>query len=133
MISKDKIEKHFLRESFKGYLPEEILWRQKEQFSDGVGYSWIDSLKEYAEESISDDEYKSKEKNHPINTPKSKEELLYRKIFEKHFPDDNCIKCVPSAKSVACSTEEALRWDKEFSNMIDPSGRSVKKVHNDSY
>ena len=133
MISKDKIEKHFLRKSFKGYLPEEILWRQKEQFSDGVGYSWIDSLKEYAEESISDDEYKSKEKNHPINTPKSKEELLYRKIFEKHFPDDDCIKCVPSSKSVACSTEEALRWDKEFSNMIDPSGRSVKKVHNDSY
>ncbi len=133
MIKNDKIEKNILRESFKGYMPDSVLWRQKEQFSDGVGYSWIDSLKEYADNQISDKSYNNRNKRFPINTPRSKEEFLFRKIFEKHFPGDDCAMCVPSSKSVACSTEEALKWDKEFENMIDPSGRSVKKIHKDSY
>jgi len=133
MITNDKIEKNILRESFNGYIPESVLWRQKEQFSDGVGYSWIDSLKEYAGKQISDMDFNDRVERFPINTPRSKEEFLFRKIFEKHFPGDDCALCVPSSKSVACSTEEALKWDKEFENMIDPSGRSVKKVHKDSY
>ena len=133
MIKENKIEKNILRESFEGYLPDEILWRQKEQFSDGVGYNWIDSLKEYANESIKDEEFSNKEKLFPVNTPKSKEEFLFRKIFQKHFPGDDCALCVPSVKSVACSTEEALKWDESFNNLNDPSGRSVKKIHNDSY
>ena len=133
MITNEKIEKNILRESFNGYIPESVLWRQKEQFSDGVGYSWIDSLKEYADKQISDMDFDDRVDRFPINTPRSKEEFLFRKIFEKHFPGDDCALCVPSSKSVACSTEEALKWDKEFENMIDPSGRSVKKVHKDSY
>ena len=133
MISSDKIEKHILRESFKGYLPDDILWRQKEQFSDGVGYSWIDSLKEYADTSISENDYRNRNEIFPVNTPKSKEEFLFRRIFEKHFPGDDCALCVPSSKSVACSTEEALNWDKSFLDMNDPSGRSIKKIHKDSY
>ena len=133
MIKNGRIEKWVLREAFKDYLPESVLWRQKEQFSDGVGYSWIDSLKEYADKQISDMDFDDRVERFPINTPRSKEEFLFRKIFEKHFPGDDCALCVPSSKSVACSTEEALKWDKEFENMIDPSGRSVKKVHKDSY
>ncbi len=133
MIKDKKIEKNILRESFEGYLPDEILWRQKEQFSDGVGYNWIDSLKEYAEEIISDKEFSNRNKIFTVNTPKTKEEFLFRKIFDKHFPGDDCAECVPSVKSVACSTEEALKWDNSFNNMNDPSGRSIKKVHKDSY
>ena len=133
MIKDGRIEKNILRESFKGYIPDNVLWRQKEQFSDGVGYSWIDSLKEYANEKISDKIFEDRVNKYPLNTPKSKEEYLFRTIFEKHFPGDDCVMCVPSSKSVACSTEEALKWDKEFENMIDPSGRSIKKVHKDSY
>jgi len=133
MISSDKIEKHILRDSFNGYLPNDILWRQKEQFSDGVGYKWIDSLKEHAEKSVSDKDYNNRLIIFPVNTPKSKEEFLFRRIFEKHFPGDDCALCVPSSKSVACSTEEALKWDKSFLDMNDPSGRSIKKVHKDSY
>ena len=133
MISSDKIEKHILRDSFNGYLPNDILWRQKEQFSDGVGYNWIDSLKEHAEKSVSDKDYNNRLIIFPVNTPKSKEEFLFRRIFEKHFPGDDCALCVPSSKSVACSTEEALKWDKSFLDMNDPSGRSIKKVHKDSY
>jgi len=133
MISSDKIEKHILRDSFNGYLPNDILWRQKEQFSDGVGYKWIDSLKEHAENSVSDKDYNNRLIIFPVNTPKSKEEFLFRRIFEKHFPGDDCALCVPSSKSVACSTEEALKWDKSFLDMNDPSGRSIKKVHKDSY
>ena len=133
MINSDKIEKYILRESFEGYLPDDILWRQKEQFSDGVGYSWIDSLKEYADKSISEKDYRNRNKIFPVNTPKSKEEFLFRRIFEKYFPGDDCALCVPSSKSVACSTEEALKWDKSFLDMNDPSGRSIKKIHKDSY
>ena len=133
MIKNGKIEKNILREPFRGYLPDDILWRQKEQFSDGVGYSWIDSLKKYADDIVSDLDFKSRNKIFPINTPKSKEEFLYRNIFQKHFPGNDCALCVPSAKSVACSTEEALKWDKEFEKLDDPSGRSIRKVHKDSY
>ncbi len=133
MINSKKIEKNILRESFTGYLPDEILWRQKEQFSDGVGYNWIDSLKEYAEKSISDEVFSKRLVDFPVNTPKTKEEYLFRMIFQKYFPGDECARCVPSVKSVACSTEEALKWDKSFQEMNDPSGRSIKKVHKDSY
>jgi len=109
------------------------LWRQKEQFSDGVGYSWIDNLKEFTNNNISDFDFNNRKKLYPINTPKSKEEFYYRMIFNKHYPDECSVKCVPSSKSVACSTEEALKWDKNFSKMNDPSGRSIKNVHKDSY
>ena len=133
MISNNKIEKHILRHAFDGYLPEEILWRQKEQFSDGVGYSWIDELKNYTDKLISDIDFKNRNQLYPINTPNTKEEMYYRSIFSKHFPNKECVTCVPSSKSVACSTEEALKWDKSFINMNDPSGRSIKNIHKDSY
>jgi asparagine synthase (glutamine-hydrolysing) len=133
MVKPNKIEKSILREAFKGDLPDEILWRQKEQFSDGVGYSWIDSLKEFTNNHVSDFDFNNRKTLYPINTPQSKEEFYYRMIFNKHYPDACSVKCVPSSKSVACSTEEALKWDKNFSNMNDPSGRSIKNVHKDSY
>ena len=133
MIKPNKIEKSILREAFKGELPDEILWRQKEQFSDGVGYSWIDSLKEFTNNNISDFDFNNRKKLYPINTPQSKEEFYYRMIFNKYYLDECSVKCVPYSKSVACSTEEALKWDKNFSKMNDPSGRSIKNVHKDSY
>jgi len=133
MIKPNKIEKSILREAFKGELPDEILWRQKEQFSDGVGYSWIDSLKEFTNNNISDFDFNNRKKLYPINTPQSKEEFYYRMIFNKYYHDECSVKCVPYSKSVACSTEEALKWDKNFSKMNDPSGRSIKNVHKDSY
>ena len=133
MIKPNKIEKSILREAFKGELPDEILWRQKEQFSDGVGYSWIDSLKEFTNNNISDFDFNNRKKLYPTNTPQSKEEFYYRMIFNKYYPDECSVKCVPSSKSVACSTEEALKWDKNFSKINDPSGRSIKNVHKDSY
>lgn len=126
-----KIEKNILREAFEGYLPEEVLWRQKEQFSDGVGYDWIDSLKEYVEEAITDDMMTSAIYKFPVNTPDTKEAYFYRMIFEEHFPSDAAIKCVPHGKSVACSTVEALAWDESFLNNADPSGRAAG-IHNDS-
>ncbi|WNC67171.1 asparagine synthase B [Thalassotalea nanhaiensis] len=128
-----KIEKHVLREAFEGYLPEEILWRQKEQFSDGVGYSWIDSLKEHVEEQVSDQQLANAEFKFPHNTPDTKEAYYYRTIFEEHFPLASAAECVPGGKSVACSTETALAWDESFKNMADPSGRAVQAVHNESY
>ena len=127
-----RIEKHILREAFEGYLPNEVLWRQKEQFSDGVGYGWIDYLKDYAEKEISDEVFKNAHKKFPVNTPETKEAYFYRAIFEEHFPSEAAIKCVPHGKSVACSTPEALAWDEEFENNADPSGRAAK-AHNDSY
>jgi len=133
MIKPNKIEKSILREAFKGELPDEILWRQKEQFSDGVGYSWIDSLKEFTNNNISDFDFNNRKKLYPTNTPQSKEEFYYRMIFNKYYLDECSVKCVPYSKSVACSTEEALKWDKNFSKMNDPSGRSIKNVHKDSY
>ncbi len=127
-----KIEKNILREAFEGYLPEEVLWRQKEQFSDGVGYNWIDYLKEHANEVISDKMMETAQYKFPVNTPDTKEAYFYRMIFEEHFPTEAAIKCVPHGKSVACSTVEALTWDESFQNNADPSGRAAK-VHKDSY
>ena len=133
MCGGGKMEKSILRESFEGYLPEEILWRQKEQFSDGVGYSWIDGLKEYVESQVSDKQLANAEFKFPINTPDTKEAYFYRTVFEEKFPLESAAKCVPGGKSVACSTPQALAWDEAFQNMADPSGRAVQSVHNDSY
>ena len=133
MCGNGKMEKAILRSSFEGYLPKEILWRQKEQFSDGVGYSWIDGLKEHVEAQVSDQQLASAEFKFPVNTPDTKEAYYYRCIFEEHFPLASAADCVPGGKSVACSTPEALAWDESFANMADPSGRAVQSVHNDSY
>ncbi|TRX56984.1 asparagine synthase B [Thalassomonas sp. M1454] len=133
MCKDGKIEKHVLRESFEGYLPEEILWRQKEQFSDGVGYSWIDSLKELVETEVTDQQLANAEFKFPHNTPDTKEAYFYRTIFEEKFPLASAAQCIPGGKSVACSTEAALAWDESFKNMADPSGRAVMSVHNESY
>ena len=133
MIKNGRIEKWVLREAFKDYLPESVLWRQKEQFSDGVGYSWIDSLKELVSEEVSDFDLKNASKIFPVNPPQNKEEFYYRIIFKDHFPSDAAAKSVPSVPSVACSTPPALEWDEAFKKMNDPSGRSVSNIHNDSY
>jgi asparagine synthase (glutamine-hydrolysing) len=133
MIGQGRIEKWVLRKAFEDYLPASVTWRQKEQFSDGVGYNWIDTLKAIASKEISDDKLSNAKYRFPINPPMSKEEYLYRSIFTEHFPSDSAASCVPSVPSVACSTAEALAWDSSFRNMIDPSGRAVKNVHVDSY
>ncbi|MGJ1320274.1 asparagine synthase B [Sphingobacterium spiritivorum] len=133
MIKDGRMEKWVVRKAFEDYLPESIAWRQKEQFSDGVGYSWIDTLKAQAEEKVSDTEFATAADRFPVNTPKNKEEFLYRTIFESHFPSEAASKTVPSVKSVACSTPEALAWDASFQNLNDPSGRAVAAVHNESY
>lgn len=133
MCGNGKMEKAILRSSFESYLPKEILWRQKEQFSDGVGYSWIDGLKAHVEKHVSDQQLASAEFKFPMNTPDTKEAYFYRSIFEEHFPLTSAAECVPGGKSVACSTPQALAWDESFSKMADPSGRAVQSVHNDSY
>jgi asparagine synthase (glutamine-hydrolysing) len=124
-----RIEKAVLRQAFEGALPERILWRQKEQFSDGVGYGWIDALKAQAEASISDAELAGAEDEFPINPPLTKEALWYRRIFAKHFPGDACARTVPGGKSIACSTPVAIEWDAAFAAAADPSGRAVAGVH----
>lgn len=129
MCGNGNIEKYILRKAFEQYLPKDILWRQKEQFSDGVGYSWIDSLKATADKKISDNQMKFAKKQFPINTPKSKEEYWFRTIFEKHFPSQAAAKTVPSIPSIACSSATALKWDKSFQNNLDPSGRAIKSIH----
>lgn len=133
MITEGRIEKNILREAFEDMLPEPIVWRQKEQFSDGVGYSWIDKLKEFADSAISDSQLENAAYKFPHNTPDSKEGYLFREIFEQHFPLAAAAECVPGGKSVACSTPEALAWDASFQNMNEPSGRAVAAVHNESY
>ncbi|MCB0283314.1 MAG: asparagine synthase B [Calditrichae bacterium] len=133
LIKNGRMEKQVLREIFKDYLPDEILWRQKEQFSDGVGYNWIDTLKEIASNEISDQMMETAQYKFPVNTPVSKEGYYYRNIFDEFFPGDSAASCVPGGPSVACSTPAALAWDKSLQNVIDPSGRSVQKVHKDSY
>ncbi len=133
MAGNGKIEKYILRKTFEDYLPESIAWRQKEQFSDGVGYSWIDTLKKVANEEVSDEQLAHASDRFPIHPPMSKEEYRYRSIFSELFPSDSAAMCVPSVKSVACSTPEALAWDASFQNVNDPSGRAVKSVHQDSY
>ena len=133
-MSKDgKMEKWILRKAFEDYIPKEIAWRQKEQFSDGVGYSWIDSLKEITASKVSDEMMRNAARRFPINTPRNKEEYYYRTIFEELFPSQTAALCVPSVPSVACSTAEALAWDQSFKNMNEPSGRAIKGVHNDAY
>ena len=133
MIKNGRIEKWVLREAFKDYLPESVLWRQKEQFSDGVGYSWIDSLKDLVSKEVSDHNLENASKIYSINTPRNKEEYYYRSIFNNHFPSDASAMSVPSVPSVACSTPQALEWDEAFKNMNDPSGRSISNIHNKSY
>jgi asparagine synthase (glutamine-hydrolysing) len=125
------IEKGILREAFADLLPESVAWRQKEQFSDGVGYSWIDTLKDITSKMVSDEQMAHAAERFPINPPLNKEEYYYRSIFEEHFPSRAAAQTVPSVPSVACSTAEALAWDKAFQNMNDPSGRAVKDVHED--
>ncbi|MDD4819345.1 MAG: asparagine synthase B [Flavobacteriales bacterium] len=127
------IEKKILREAFEDMLPKEVAWRQKEQFSDGVGYSWIDTLKKITSEAVSDEQMAHAASRFPINPPRNKEEYYYRTIFEEHFPSNSAAMSVPSVPSVACSTAEALAWDASFKNMNDPSGRAVKGVHEDAY
>lgn len=133
MCGNGKIEKYILRKTFQDYLPESVAWRQKEQFSDGVGYSWIDSLKEMAEKKVSDKQMMHASERFPINPPMSKEEYWYRTMFEEHFPSASAAHTVPSVPSVACSTAVALEWDASFKNRVDPSGRAVKAVHAEAY
>ncbi len=133
MITPERMEKWILRKAFEDYLPESVAWRQKEQFSDGVGYSWIDSLRDLTSSQVSDEEFAKAAERFPINPPMSKEEYFYRSIYSEHFPSDAAAKCVPSLPSVACSTPIALEWDAAFKKMADPSGRAVKGVHEQSY
>jgi len=128
-----RIEKHVLRKAFEDYLPAEVAWRQKEQFSDGVGYGWIDYLKANAIEKVSDEDMTKAAERFPVNPPLNKEEYYYRCIFAEHFPSDSAASCVPSVPSVACSTPIALEWDEAFKKMNDPSGRAVQSVHEKSY
>ena len=127
------MEKKIVREAFADMLPAEVAWRQKEQFSDGVGYSWIDTLKQITSEAVSDEQMAHAAERFPINPPKNKEEYYYRSIFAEHFPSDSAARSVPSEASVACSTAIALEWDEAFKNMNDPSGRAVKGVHEQAY
>ena len=133
MAGNGKIEKHILRQAFEDYLPSEIAWRQKEQFSDGVGYNWIDTLKEIASEKVTDEQMENVANRFPIQPPMTKEEYHYRSIYSELFPSDSAALCVPSVKSVACSTPIALEWDEAFKKMADPSGRSVSSVHEQGY
>lgn len=127
------IEKKIVREAFADMLPESVAWRQKEQFSDGVGYSWIDTLKTMTAEAVTDEQMAHAAERFPINTPMNKEEYYYRSIFEEHFPSESAARSVPSVPSVACSTAEALAWDVAFKNLNDPSGRAVKGIHEEAY
>jgi asparagine synthase (glutamine-hydrolysing) len=128
-----RMEKWILRKAFEDYLPESVAWRQKEQFSDGVGYSWIDTLREIASAKISDGEFAGAAERFPVNPPMNKEEYHYRSIFEELFPSEPAARTVPSVPSIACSTPVALEWDAAFKKLIDPSGRAVKTVHRESY
>ncbi|MEO0505048.1 MAG: asparagine synthase B [Bacteroidota bacterium] len=133
MINGERMEKWVVRKAFESYLPESVAWRQKEQFSDGVGYSWIDTLKALVAKEVSDEQLENARFKFPIQTPTSKEEYYYRSIFEGHFPSDAAALSVPQEPSVACSTKIALEWDEAFKNMNDPSGRAVAHVHEDAY
>lgn len=132
MVGPGRMEKYPLRKAFEGYLPDEILWRQKEQFSDGVGYGWIDSLKANAEKFIDDNQLKNARYRFPFNTPTTKEAYFYREIFESHFPGEAAAACVPGGPSIACSTPTAIAWDESFARNSDPSGRAVLGVHKDA-
>ena len=129
MCSGEKSEKYILRKAFEGLIPDEVLWRQKEQFSDGVGYNWIDSLKAHAEDQITDKTLNESSKKFPIQTPETKEAYYYRSIFSEFYPSDEAALTVEAGPSIACSSPVAFRWSKEFEKMDDPSGRAVG-VHN---
>ena len=133
MCPGDVIEKKILRKAFADMLPEEIAWRQKEQFSDGVGYSWIDTLKKITSEQVSDEQMTHAAERFPIHTPLCKEEYFYRSIFEEHFPSKSAALSVNQEASVACSTAIALEWDAAWKEMNDPSGRAVAGVHQQAY
>lgn len=133
MINGERMEKWVLRKAFESYLPASVAWRQKEQFSDGVGYSWIDTLKKVVAEEVTDEQLANAKYKFPLQTPTNKEEFYYRSIFQEHFPSDAAALCVPQEASVACSTKIALEWDASFKNMNDPSGRAVANVHSDAY
>ncbi len=129
MIKDGKMEKWLIRKAFENELPESVVWRQKEQFSDGVGYGWIDTLKDIASKEVTDEQLINAKFRFPVNTPQSKEEYVYRTIFSEFFPSDQAAACVPSVPSIACSTVEALAWDESFINNADPSGRAINSVH----
>ena len=133
MIRNGRIEKWVVRKAFEDYLPESVTWRQKEQFSDGVGYNWIDSLKDMTSKQVSDKQMENAAYRFPVNPPKTKEEYYYRSIFSEYFPSDTAAQCVPSVPSIACSTAEALEWDESFRKNTDPSGRAMSNVHIEGY
>lgn len=133
MAGNGKVEKYILRKAFEDYLPREVAWRQKEQFSDGVGYNWIDTLKIIASETVTDEQMANVKYRFPINPPLTKEEYVYRSIYSELFPSDSAAQCVPSVPSVACSTPVALEWDEAFRKNADPSGRAVDSVHEMGY
>ena len=133
MIKGERIEKWILRKAFEDYLPKSIVWRQKEQFSDGVGYNWIDTLKKVVDDQISDQKMEEASLRFPIQTPTTKEEYYYRSMFSEHFPSNTAALCVPQEPSVACSTKIALEWDEAFKSLNEPSGRAISKVHEDAY
>ncbi|MCY4160758.1 MAG: asparagine synthase B [Flavobacteriaceae bacterium] len=133
MITDQRMEKWVLRKAFESYLPDDVVWRQKEQFSDGVGYNWIDTLKELVESSISNEMMQHAHYRFPVQTPRNKEEYYYRNIFESHFPSVQAALTVPSIPSVACSTETALKWSDQLQNQNEPSGRAIEKIHVDGY
>ena len=133
MAADGKMEKHILRETFEDLLPASVAWRQKEQFSDGVGYSWIDGLRDYAEEQVTDAQLADAAARFPVNPPQTKEAYLYRTFFDEHFPQEACARTVPFEESVACSTAAALAWDESFAASADPSGRAVRGVHAQAY
>ncbi|WBX73204.1 asparagine synthase B [Tenacibaculum pacificus] len=133
MINGERMEKWVIRKAFEDMLPESVAWRQKEQFSDGVGYSWIDTLKEVVDKEVTDEQLANAKFRFPIQTPTNKEEFYYRTIFEDHFPSDTAALSVPQEASVACSTAIALEWDEAFKNMNEPSGRAIANIHDDSY
>ena len=133
MAGEGRMEKDILRRAFAGRLPDEILWRQKEQFSDGVGYGWIDALGDHAEATISDSQLARAGSRFPRNTPTTKESYLYRAIFSHHFPGEAAAATVPEGPSIACSTPAALAWDASFSDRADPSGRAVLGIHREAW
>tara|TARA_R110002094_G_scaffold22103_5_gene34261 strand:- start:4436 stop:6100 length:1665 start_codon:yes stop_codon:yes gene_type:complete len=133
MINGERMEKWIIRKAFEKYLPESVAWRQKEQFSDGVGYDWIDTLKEVIDKKVTDEQLTNAKFRFPIQTPTTKEEFYYRSIFAGHFPSDTAAVCVPQEPSIACSSRIALEWDESFKNMNEPSGRAIKMVHEDAY
>ena len=133
MINGERMEKWVIRKAFEDMLPESVAWRQKEQFSDGVGYDWIDTLKEVVDKEVTDDQLANAKFRFPIQTPQNKEEFYYRTIFEEHFPSDTAALSVPQEPSVACSTKIALEWDEAFKNMNEPSGRAIMNVHDSAY